>query len=72
MILDEKDFYELLSRKVDQFGGGAPSPPPPPPPPPPVEDEDKKEGLGGKEAKEAKRKVEDKERRGWPPKPAEA
>ena len=43
MILDEKDFYELLSRKVDQFGGGAPSPPPPPPPPPPVQDEDKKE-----------------------------
>lgn len=41
MILDEKDFYELLTRKVDQFGGGAPSPPPPPPPPP-VEDEDKK------------------------------
>ena len=42
MILDEKDFYELLSRKVDQFGGSAPSPPPPPPPPP-VQDEDKKE-----------------------------
>ena len=42
MILDEKDFYELLSRKVDQFGGSAPRPPPPPPPPP-VQDEDKKE-----------------------------
>ena len=42
MILDEKDFYELLSRKVDQFGGRAPRPPPPPPPPP-VQDEDKKE-----------------------------
>ena len=41
MILDEKDFYELLSRKVDQFGGSAPSPPPPPPPPP-GQDEDKK------------------------------
>jgi len=42
MILDEKDFYELLTRKVDQFGGGSVPSPPPPPPPPPVADEDKK------------------------------
>ena len=42
MIFDEKDFYDLLSRSVDQFGGGSPSPPPPPPPPPPVADEEQK------------------------------
>ena len=40
MILDERDFYDLLARKVDLFGSPAPSPPPAPTPPPPVDDEE--------------------------------
>ena len=39
MILDERDFYDLLARKVDLFVS-APSPPPAPTPPPPVDDEE--------------------------------